>query len=214
MVSFTVLDSTENTAGSTGRQLSALCIKYPVIAQGVLIWAKELASGSEFITTAGYPTVSPCILSLARLISIYHPLARNGVLDLALVFLGHSNSDISHQKMQSIKVCLFRWNCCFVALIDLRNSLPNDVSSNVTNIIGAMPTSPSLYLIPGALTRCNIGSPKQATKRWFLRNRLGSHSLLHLRSSRYSPTTSLTAICPFVVFVLIGRTVCRCIIAI
>ncbi|KAL7466366.1 hypothetical protein ACHAXS_006667 [Conticribra weissflogii] len=125
MVSFTVLDSTENTAGSIGRQLSALCIKHAVIAQGVLIWAKELASGSEFITTAGYSTVSPCILSLARLISIYHPLARSNVLNLALVFLGHSNSDISHQKMQSIKVRPLSCLCCFQAVVDPRNKLPN-----------------------------------------------------------------------------------------
>jgi hypothetical protein len=103
-VSFIAIDSVENTDGSVGRQLSALCIKYSVIAQGVLIWAKELASGAEFVTTAGYPTLSPCILSLVRLICVYHPLARPSVLDLALVFMGHSNSEISHQKMQSIKV--------------------------------------------------------------------------------------------------------------
>ena len=103
MVSFTVLDTVENTDGSVGRQLSSMCIKYPVIAQGVMIWAKEVASGSEFINTAGYPTISPCILSLARLVCLYHPLARPAVLDLALIFLGHSNREISHQKMQSIK---------------------------------------------------------------------------------------------------------------
>jgi len=142
MVSFTVLDSTENTAGSIGRQLSALCIKYPVIAQGVLIWAKELASGSEFITTAGYPTVSPCILSLARLISIYHPLARNGVLDLALVFLGHSNSDISHQKMQSIKEQCLRLllyistqGLSLAVISALQNKLQKGVSSEIDSAL-------------------------------------------------------------------------------
>jgi hypothetical protein len=104
MVSFTVLDKVDVTDGSVGRQLSALCIQYAVVAEGALIWAKDLASGSEFVTTAAYPTLSPCILSLARLICIYHPLTRPTVLEVSLIFMGHSNREISHQKMQSIKV--------------------------------------------------------------------------------------------------------------
>ncbi|KAL7449091.1 hypothetical protein ACHAWC_001186, partial [Mediolabrus comicus] len=105
MISFTVIDSVDAAQGtsSAGRQLSAMCIKYPVIAQGALIWAKELASSPEFVTTAAYPTLSPCMLSLARIISLYHPLARPAALELSLIFVGHSNSDISHQKMESIK---------------------------------------------------------------------------------------------------------------
>eukprot|EP00804_Cyclotella_cryptica_P013920 CCRYP_002434-RA/>CCRYP_002434-RA protein AED:0.07 eAED:0.07 QI:141/0.85/0.87/1/1/1/8/45/929 len=103
MVSFTVLDNVEATDGSVGRQLSAMCIKYSVVAEGALIWAKELALGSEFVTTAGYPTLSPCVLSLARLICIHHPLSRPAVLDVSLIFMSHSNREISHQKMQSIK---------------------------------------------------------------------------------------------------------------
>ena len=118
-MSFTVLDSVENTDGSIGRQLSAMCIKYAVIAQGALIWAKELVNGSEFVTTAGYPTLSPCILSLARIICIYHPLARPSVLELSLIFMGHSNSDISHQKMQSIKVST-SFHLFFLNLISLQ----------------------------------------------------------------------------------------------
>ncbi|KAL7452957.1 hypothetical protein ACHAWC_004657, partial [Mediolabrus comicus] len=105
MISFTVIDSVDATQGtsSAGRQLSAMCIKYPVIAQGALIWAKELASSPDFVNTAAYPTLSPCMLSLARIISLHHPLARSAALDLSLIFVGHSNSDISHQKMESIK---------------------------------------------------------------------------------------------------------------
>jgi len=106
MVSFTVLDSIDNAAtkeGSIGRQLSALCIQHPAVASGVVVWMKELASGSEFVSTASYPTISPCILSLARLISIYHPLTRPGVLEISLLFMSHSNREISHRKMESIK---------------------------------------------------------------------------------------------------------------
>lgn len=103
MVSFTVLDKVEASDGSVGRQLSALCIKHSFLAEGALIWARELASGPDFVSTAAYPTLSPCILSLARLICIYHPMARPSVLELALIFMSHSNREISHQKMQSIK---------------------------------------------------------------------------------------------------------------
>ncbi|KAL7441664.1 hypothetical protein ACHAXM_007947 [Skeletonema potamos] len=104
MVSFTAIDSVEEGhETSTGRQLSAMCIKYPVIAQGALIWAKELSSTSDFVTTAAYPTLAPCILCLVRIISLHHPLARPAALELSLIFIGHSNSDISHQKMESIK---------------------------------------------------------------------------------------------------------------
>eukprot|EP00585_Thalassiosira_rotula_P018387 CAMPEP_0196206326 /NCGR_PEP_ID=MMETSP0912-20130531/7746_1 /TAXON_ID=49265 /ORGANISM="Thalassiosira rotula, Strain GSO102" /LENGTH=440 /DNA_ID=CAMNT_0041480861 /DNA_START=88 /DNA_END=1410 /DNA_ORIENTATION=+ len=105
MVSFTVLDNVENdTVGSSvGRQLCAMCIKHSVVAQGVLTWAKELSSKSDFVTLVSYPTISPCILSLARLICRHHPLTRTAVLDIALVFMGHSNREISHRKMQSIK---------------------------------------------------------------------------------------------------------------
>ena len=104
MVSFTVLDSVDsNNDVSIGRQLCAMCIQYSVVSQGVMIWAKELARGSDFVTTASYPTISPCILSLARLICRHHPLTRSAVLDLSLIFMGHSNREISHQKMESIK---------------------------------------------------------------------------------------------------------------
>lgn len=103
MVSFTVLDSVTNTETSVGRQLSALSIQHAVIAQGVMLWTKELASGSDFVSTASYPTISPCILSLARLVCRYHPLTRPAALEVALIFMTHSNREISHRKMESIK---------------------------------------------------------------------------------------------------------------
>eukprot|EP00584_Thalassiosira_punctigera_P012740 CAMPEP_0172549052 /NCGR_PEP_ID=MMETSP1067-20121228/18230_1 /TAXON_ID=265564 ORGANISM="Thalassiosira punctigera, Strain Tpunct2005C2" /NCGR_SAMPLE_ID=MMETSP1067 /ASSEMBLY_ACC=CAM_ASM_000444 /LENGTH=138 /DNA_ID=CAMNT_0013336373 /DNA_START=96 /DNA_END=508 /DNA_ORIENTATION=- len=105
MVSFTVVDNVEGDGmgSSAGRQLCAMCIRHSVVAQGVLTWAKELAEKSDFITMVSYPTISPCILSLARLICRYHPLTRPAILDISLVFMGHSNREISHRKMQSIK---------------------------------------------------------------------------------------------------------------
>ena len=104
MVSFIAIDSVKaGPESSAGRQLSAMCIKYPIIAQGALTWAKELASSPDFVSTAAYPTLAPCILCLGRIISLHHPLTRQAVLELSLIFIGHSNSDISHQKMESIK---------------------------------------------------------------------------------------------------------------
>jgi hypothetical protein len=104
MVSFTVIDEVdENAGGSIGRQLSAMCIRHSVISRGFLIWAREHASGADFVATASYPTLSPCILCLVKLICRHHPLARPTALDVSLLFLGHSNREISHQKMQSIK---------------------------------------------------------------------------------------------------------------
>ena len=104
MVSFTVLDNIDqDTEGSAGRQLSALCIRHSVVARGALIWAKAFASVPDFVSTASYPTITPCILSLARLICRHQPLSRPAVLDISLIFLGHSNREISHRTMQSIK---------------------------------------------------------------------------------------------------------------
>ncbi|KAL3817077.1 hypothetical protein ACHAXA_000127 [Cyclostephanos tholiformis] len=104
MVSFTVIDEVdENAEGSIGRQLSSMCIRHPVVSRGFMIWAKEHAGGPDFVATASYPTLSTCILCLVRLICRYHPLARPTALDISLLFLGHSNREISHQKMQSIK---------------------------------------------------------------------------------------------------------------
>ena len=104
MVSFTVLDNIDqNTEGSAGRQLSALCIRHSVVARGVLIWAKAFAGVTDFVSTASYPTISPCILSLAMLICRHQPLTRPAVLEISLIFLGHSNREISHRTMQSIK---------------------------------------------------------------------------------------------------------------
>ncbi|KAL3769474.1 hypothetical protein ACHAWU_008883 [Discostella pseudostelligera] len=104
MVSFTVLDNLDqSTEGSAGRQLSALCIRHSVVAVGALIWSKQFAGVPDFASTASYPTITPCILSLARLICRHQPLTRPAVLEMSLIFLGHSNREISHRTMQSIK---------------------------------------------------------------------------------------------------------------
>ncbi|KAL7544566.1 hypothetical protein ACHAWF_007946 [Thalassiosira exigua] len=108
MVSFVVVEDAGNDdvaagGGSVGAQVSVMCLRHAVVSQGVLIWAREFASGPDFVSAASYPTISPCILSLARLIGVRHPLARPAVLDLALVFMGHSDREVSHRKMEMIK---------------------------------------------------------------------------------------------------------------
>ena len=121
MVSFAVLDSSDDGEGdaapsaSVGRRLSSHCVRHAVIARGALLWASELASGPEFVETASYPTLSPCILSLARVISRHHPMTRPAVLDLALLFASHSNRDVGHKKMTSIKEQCVRLLLCLSA---------------------------------------------------------------------------------------------------
>ena len=77
MVSFIVVDEVDFKEGaSVGRELSSLCIKNPAVAQGALLWSIERGSSLEFVDSAAYPTLAPSILSLARIISIHHPLSR------------------------------------------------------------------------------------------------------------------------------------------
>lgn len=125
MVSFAVLDNSSDDgegdsapgvpSASVGRRLSSHCVRHAVIARGALLWASELASGPEFAETASYPTLSPCILSLARVISRHHPMTRPAVLDLALLFASHSNRDVGHKKMASIKEQCVRLLLCLSA---------------------------------------------------------------------------------------------------
>mmetsp|Transcript_32592 Transcript_32592/g.43326 ORF Transcript_32592/g.43326 Transcript_32592/m.43326 type:complete len:235 (+) Transcript_32592:1009-1713(+) len=113
MVTFTVTESaSDKDTASPGRYLSFLCMEYAPVAQGVILWATELASGDEFASSAAYPTLSPSLMSLARIVSIHHPFTRPAVLKLALTFLSHSNSDLSYETMQDIKeqcLRLFLW---------------------------------------------------------------------------------------------------------
>lgn len=105
MVSFTVsADAIEvGEHSSIGRKLSTLAMKSASVAQGVVMWATEIARGPEFVTSASYPTLTPSILSLVRLVGCRHPFTRRSILDMAFIFLKHSNSEISYQKMNEIK---------------------------------------------------------------------------------------------------------------
>lgn len=114
MVSFTVTSNAElgGKDASAGSKLCALSLKSATIAQGVIMWAAEITKNSEFVNLAAYPTLSRSMLSLVRIISARHPFTRREVMEIALVFLRHSNSEISYQKMndlkeQSLRVLLF-----------------------------------------------------------------------------------------------------------
>jgi hypothetical protein len=105
MVSFTVTDSveTKDSNPSAGVKLSILANKSAPVAEGVVIWAKQLVAGSEFVSSASYPTLSPSILSLLRILSMRHPFTRPTILEVASLFLDHSNSELSYQKMTELK---------------------------------------------------------------------------------------------------------------
>ncbi|KAI2503862.1 TH1 protein [Fragilaria crotonensis] len=105
MVSFVVSSDTEvkDANPSAGIKLSVLANKSAPVAEGVVMWAKELVSGNEFVSAASYPTLAPSMLSLVRVVSTRHPFTRPLVLEVALTFLGHSNSEMTYQKMNEIK---------------------------------------------------------------------------------------------------------------
>lgn len=93
---------------SAGRKLCALALRNAPIAQGVIMWASEIAKGKDFVSSASYPTFAPSILSLARILSAKHPFTRSAVLDIALVFPKHSNRELSYQKMNDLKLQALR----------------------------------------------------------------------------------------------------------
>jgi hypothetical protein len=107
MVSFIVASS--GTSGenapdeSPGQQLCTLAIKCAPIAQGVGIWAREVTKGNDYLSSASYPTLSPSILSLMRVLFLNHPFVRDDAMEVAMCFLKHSNSEISYQTMNEIK---------------------------------------------------------------------------------------------------------------
>ena len=105
MVSFLVVTEAGKggVAASPGEQLCGLAMKSAPVAQGVIMWARKISSGSEFVTSASYPTVSPSILSMVRIVTLLHPYTRRDSVEVALGFLKHSNSEISYQKMNEIK---------------------------------------------------------------------------------------------------------------
>mmetsp|Transcript_27430 Transcript_27430/g.31710 ORF Transcript_27430/g.31710 Transcript_27430/m.31710 type:complete len:276 (+) Transcript_27430:1604-2431(+) len=106
LVNFTVVDEVQSEKAlhtSVGRQLSSLCIRCAPVAQGAILYVTELASDSEFVASAAYSTLTPCLLSLARIIAKHQPSTRQQVLDLVFIFLRHSSTELSYQKTQALK---------------------------------------------------------------------------------------------------------------
>lgn len=104
MVSFLVTTASESEpVVAPGQKLCSIALRHAVVAQGVVLWAKELTCPPEFASSASFPTLSVSILSLVRVLALEHPFARKEVLDITAAFLKHSNSDISYQKVSAIK---------------------------------------------------------------------------------------------------------------
>lgn len=106
MVSFIVTYGGEGSNGeSPGEELVIMAMQSSLIAQGVAIWAREVIKGNDFVTSGTYPTVSPSILSLVRVLYTKHHCIRDDTLEVAFGFLSHSksDSDVSYQKLSEIK---------------------------------------------------------------------------------------------------------------
>jgi negative elongation factor C/D len=107
MVSFLVTTDANRRKGSTslnpGEKLCSLAVKSAPVSRGVAIWAREITKGSEFVTSASYPTISPSIMSLVRIVYLHHPFTRDDTSAVAFEFLKHANPDIAYQTMNHIK---------------------------------------------------------------------------------------------------------------
>ena len=89
---------------SPGQQLCNLALKSAPVAQGVMMWAREITKANEYTSTATYPTFSPSILSLVRIVALEHPCTRSEAAEIAFTFLRHStSSEISYKKINEIK---------------------------------------------------------------------------------------------------------------
>ena len=106
MVSFIVTtDATKlnGTATSPGEQICSLAVKYAPVSQGVAMWAREITRGGEFVSSASYASISPNIMTLVRILYMYHPFTRDDVCTVAFQFLKHANSEVVYQTMNSLK---------------------------------------------------------------------------------------------------------------
>jgi TH1 protein/WW domain len=93
---------------TVGEKLCSLALSVAPIGLGVAMWAREFTQGREFAVSASYATLSYSILSLVRIVALRHPFARPEALQVGLAFLRHTNSDVSYQKVNSIKECGLR----------------------------------------------------------------------------------------------------------
>ncbi len=101
IVKFVVSEDATNS--SVGTQITKLCVKSSTIAQGFLLWANARSSNQDFPATAAYPYTAPGILSLVRIIVCHHALQRQSAIKVGLLFLDHTSSELSYQKMNTIK---------------------------------------------------------------------------------------------------------------
>lgn len=139
MMSFVVLDDENAPQTSVGIQLSVLCIKRAAVAKGVILWATEILKGSEFCSSAAYPSLTPSILSLVRIIVARHPFTREDALALALtVLFDHPvPEDMSYQKVESLKkqsLRLLLSLCCLGQAIHVFRALSGRFNSGSTAI--------------------------------------------------------------------------------
>ena len=93
---------------TVGEKLCLLALSISPVGLGVAMWAKEFTHGKDFAASASYPTLSQSILSLVRLVALRHPFARSDTLHVGLAFIRHTNSEVSYQKVNSIKECALR----------------------------------------------------------------------------------------------------------
>jgi len=106
MVSFIVTTDQNKTNVATmspGEQICNLAVKCAPISQGVAMWAREITKGTDFVNSASYASISPNIMTLVRVIYLYHPFTRDDVCQVALQFLKHYNSEVVYQTMNSLK---------------------------------------------------------------------------------------------------------------
>lgn len=108
MVSFIVTVSSDKkkkapASLNPGERLCALAVKCAPVSRGVTLWARGVTKGSEFTVSASYPTISPNIMSLIRIIYLHHPFVRDDACEVAFEFLKHSNSEIAYKTMNLIK---------------------------------------------------------------------------------------------------------------
>lgn len=106
MVSFIVTtDATKinGTCSSPGEQICGLAVKCAPVSQGVAMWAREITRGGEFVSSASYASISPNIMTLVRIVYMYHPFTRDDVCHVAFQFLNHANSEVVYQTMNSLK---------------------------------------------------------------------------------------------------------------
>lgn len=96
-----VSDSTRGPTKSPGEKLCSLCTHYPVIAQGVLLWAKDFSSSPDFSSLATFTTISSSILSLVRITAIAQPFSRAEALAICATFLRVPKSS-DYKKIESI----------------------------------------------------------------------------------------------------------------